>query len=89
MNRQQRRASKGKRFVAKCNGCDAEHCDVHVLDARAIYADDPNAPEELGICKGCPCAVGMCDACGETGGHWLGCSIVGLPEGPSTQAVLQ
>lgn len=80
MNRQQRRAMKGGRFVAKCAACEADACAVHVLDRREIYRDDPTAPRDLGICKGCPCAAGRCDACGEVGGHWLGCTIVGLPD---------
>lgn len=82
MNRQQRRAFQKKRFVAKCAACETDSCRIHVLGVRAIYAGDPTAPEDLGICKGCPCATGRCDACGETDQHWLGCSRVGLPEAP-------
>lgn len=83
MNRQERRAKAKQRFVAACAMCDAETCAIHALGRRAIYEDDPTAPTDLGICKGCPCASGMCDSCGETGQHWLGCSAVGLPEAPS------
>ena len=92
MNRHQRRAQSsrgplgakpGQRFSAKCNMCDADACEVHVLKRRAVYADDPTAPEDLGICKGCPCSPGMCDSCGEVEGHWLGCKAVGLPSGPT------
>lgn len=89
MNRQQRRAiASGKqRFVATCAMCDAETCVIHVLGRRAKYADDPMAPDDLGICKGCPCAASTCDSCGETGQHWLGCKAVGLPEGAPEGAV--
>jgi len=91
VNRHQRRAQKAQkqRFVAKCAMCETEHCEVHVLKVRAIYLGDPKAPTDLGICKGCPCAAGKCDSCGETGQHWLGCSAVGLPEGPAAGAVIQ
>lgn len=82
MNRKQRRANKGKTFVAKCAMCETEHCVIHVLDRRAIYADDPTAPQDMGICKDCPCSAGKCDRCGETEGHWLGCELVGLPPPP-------
>jgi hypothetical protein len=78
MNRAQRRAMRSKRYVAKCAMCEAESCVIHVQAFRAV---DPTGPKDLGICKGCPCAVGKCDACGETGEHWLGCRLVGLPEG--------
>lgn len=89
MNRHQRRAKAavGDRVMAKCAMCDADACEVHVVERRAIYADDPTAPQDLGICKGCPCSVGTCDSCGETDGHWLGCRAVGLPEGPMEGAV--
>lgn len=79
--RLRKKAMKKDRFVAKCAMCETEHCEVHVLGRRAKYADDPTAPEDLGICKGCPCAHGTCDACGETGQHWLGSAAVGLPPG--------
>lgn len=81
MNRRERRAAK-TRFIASCAMCDAETCVIHVLGRRAIYADDPSAPDDLGICRGCPCSAGMCDSCGETGQHWLGCTAVGLPSMP-------
>lgn len=86
MNRHERRARAKKRFVAKCQACEAETCVVHVLKRRAIYTDDPTAPEDLGICKGCPCSTGRCDSCGETEGHWLGCKLVGMPEGPAPKS---
>lgn len=81
MNRHQRRAALaggpggGKRFVAKCQMCAAKTCVIHVLMRHG--------QKDLGICKGCPCAAGKCDACGETGQHWLGCTSVGVPEQPS------
>lgn len=78
MNRRQRRA---QRFVAPCSACGKD-CAIHALKPRAIYEGDPTAPDDLGICKGCPCSAGMCDACGESDGHWLGCPVVGLPEMP-------
>ena len=87
MNRHQRRARAKQRFVAKCQGCEAEACVLHTLKRRAIYEDDPTAPEDLGICKGCPCSAGVCDSCGEREGHWLGCSVVGLPENHARGAV--
>lgn len=68
-----------KRFVAKCRMCETDSCVVHVLGKREMYKNDPKAPQDLGICKGCPCSNGKCDACGETGQHWLGCSMVGIP----------
>jgi len=83
VNRQQRRAqaARGEHFVASCAMCESEHCDIHVV--RRFGKKD------LGICKGCPCAAGTCDSCGHTGEHWLGCSAVGLPEGPAAGAVMQ
>lgn len=93
MNRRERRAknarARGQRFVAKCKMCFAEACEIHVLKRRAIYADDPTAPEDLGICEDCECSRGKCDSCGETGRHWLGCKAVGLPEGAPTGVALQ
>lgn len=92
MNRKQRRAARGQRFVATCAMCETETCVIHVLRRREIYRDDPTAPEDLGICKGCPCSAGKCDACGEVDGHWLGCKLVGLPDFPEKAppgAVLQ
>lgn len=74
MNRHERRAAKKQRFVAKCKLCDTETCVLHVIERYG--------KEDLGICKGCPCSAGKCDACGETGQHWLGCSAVGLPPFP-------
>lgn len=86
MNRKQRRAAsaRGERFVATCAMCkgEKEACEIHVLHRREIYRDDPTAPKDLGICKGCPCSSGKCDACGEVEGHWLGCKLVGLPDAP-------
>jgi hypothetical protein len=80
MNRHERRATAKNRVMAKCNACEADACEVHVLKPRAIYVGDATAPDDLGICKGCPCSAGVCDSCGETEGHWLGCTRVGLPE---------
>lgn len=82
MNRHERRAkaAKGDRYVADCAMCETKPCEIHVLGVRAIYEGDVTAPKDLGICKGCPCANGTCDTCGETGMHWLGCAAVGLPE---------
>jgi len=80
MNRRQRRASKD-RFVAKCQACATDHCVVHTFMRHG--------EKDLGICKGCPCAVGTCDACGCTGEHWLGCSVVGIPEAPAEGTVVQ
>ena len=84
MNRHERRAQAKNRLVAKCDGCVADACECYVLRPRAIYVGDPTAPEDIGICKGCPCSTGLCDSCGETGGHWLGCPRVGLAEMPET-----
>lgn len=93
MNRHARRAKEkqmaGKRYVAKCAMCTAATCTIHVLERRAIYADDPTAPKDLGICEGCPCALGLCDTCGETGRHWLGCRAVGLQEKPEKGIMIQ
>jgi hypothetical protein len=68
-----------QRFVASCKMCETETCELHVLRPRAVNVGDPTAPDDIGICKGCPCSVGKCDSCGETGGHWLGCDLVGMP----------
>ena len=87
MNRAARRARKNTepdRFVAHCNGCpsgsvapepgaEGEPCCEIVVIRRA-------GRECLGICRGCPCAAGKCDRCGETGVHWIGCPVVGLPD---------
>ncbi len=84
MNRRERRAMEAKtgdRFVAKCQGCTRPSCVVHVIMRHG--------EKDLGICKGCPCSSGKCDACGFTGMHWLGCPVVGLPEAPPAGATLQ
>lgn len=72
MNRRERRRAAKQRFVAKCRMCDADTCVLHVITRRG--------EKDLGICKGCPCSVGLCDSCGETGQHWLGCPAVGIEE---------
>jgi hypothetical protein len=65
---------KPDRYVAKCLACEADACPVHVIERLG--------QKDLGICKGCPCAEGVCVSCGRVGEHWLGCAVVGLPEGP-------
>lgn len=94
MNRADRRAQRRKepdRFIAHCNGCPSGSivreageegdpcCEIVVISRFGKKC--------LGICQGCACAAGKCDRCGETGLHWIGCPIVGLPNtGPLHEA---
>lgn len=93
MNRHTRRAhaKKGDRFVAHCKACPdgslpfedgKEPCCEIVVITR-------HGEKELGICRGCPCAAGKCDSCHETGHHWLGCPLVGLPAMPTREGTIQ
>jgi hypothetical protein len=87
MNRAHRRATAktGDRFVAHCNACPEGSPEVTPdpgdAPACVVVTIRRHGRAELGICRGCACALGTCDACGMTGEHWLGCPIVGLPEG--------
>lgn len=62
----------GVNHVAKCALCTISVCVVHIIERQGAL--------DLGICKGCPCSMGTCTSCGETGRHWLGCDRVGIPE---------
>ena len=89
MNRADRRraAKEGQRFLAHCNACPAGSAKSETVTEPCceVVVIDRHGRKKLGICRGCDCSKGKCDVCGETGVHWLGCSVVGLPEGtPST-----
>lgn len=85
MNRKERRSKKKDRFLATCKMCESFGHHTSVVEGQGacvIHVITRHGKEELGICKGCPCATGTCDQCGETGQHWLGCAGVGIPEMP-------
>lgn len=89
MNRAaRRRAAKADRFVAHCNACPNGSLPSKVGDEPCclVVTIDRNGLRELGVCQGCDCSKGKCDACGMTGVHWLGCSVVGLPAIPKKPA---
>jgi hypothetical protein len=77
VNRHERRANavaaRKDRFVAHCNACP---------NGQPGVKPKPGEPPACEV-------IGRCDACGMTGMHWLGCSLVGLPEMPASEETLQ
>jgi hypothetical protein len=90
MNRADRRraAKGGDRFVAHCNGCPNGSLPVKPGKDPCclVTVIERNGIRDLGVCQGCDCSKGKCDACGMTGVHWLGCSVVGLEAIPDKPA---